>query len=69
MFRRDLELAGHMVLREFAQKRGGLVQQQIIIADARANKDLLYARQRAQFPQDAHKLRMIRADVLARLRK
>ena len=48
MLRRHLELAGDVVLDQFAEERILLIGQQVVKADAAADEHLFYPRQGAQ---------------------
>ena len=69
VLRRDLELAGDVVLHQFAQEGRILVGQQIVKADAAADEDLLHAGDGAQLTQQVYIIRMVRPQIAARRRK
>ena len=65
VLRRDFQLPAHMVAAKLGQKGVRPVEHHIVEPDAGAHKDLLYARQRAQAPQQADVIRMIDLQIAA----
>ena len=69
VLRRDLELAGDVIAHQLVEKCLGLVGQQIVEADAAADKDLLDAGELAQLSQQRHIVAVVGDHILARLRE
>ena len=69
VLRRDLELPGDVIAHQLPEKRLGSVRQQIVKADAAADKDLLDAGELSQLPQQRHIIAVVGEHVFARLRE
>ena len=63
MLGRGAQLAADVVFGQLLQQRAALVVQQVVVADAAADKDLFDARQGAQPPQHAQVGRLVEIDV------
>ena len=61
----DLELAGDVILDELGQKRTALVLKEIVVADARADEDLLHAGDRAKTTQQLDIFRVVGIEIFA----
>ena len=68
VLRSHLQLAADVVVHQFLKKRLILVLEHIVVADAAANKHLLYPRQGPQPPQKLRVFRVVRIQILTRLR-
>ena len=69
VLRRDLELAGDVIAHQLVEKCLGLVGQQIVEADAAADKDLFDARKLPELSQQRHIVAVVGDHVFARLRE
>ena len=54
VFGGQAQLAAHVVLHEFVEEGGVVVEQDVVEADAAADEDLLHARKGTQFAQELH---------------
>ena len=59
MFGGDLQLAGDVVRDQFVEEAVVLPREDVVVADARADKDLFDAGERPQFPQNLHILGVV----------